>query len=384
MNEFVKGGNGNILLVANYSNDVGYAWDNIYELYEAVASHFQDIDCQVFVSFSSISYPVSQVKLRVDENYFQWDPFDTSFVNTFKLIRFIKQRRIKHVYLTDFKYIDIRYCLFRLAGIRTILIHNRISVASPYPAVVDKGWRKFLKFVLSRSYFLCATKVYAVSEFVRHRLISKNMVPEQSVVKILNGIDIDRFTPSERVNNDKLVIFVSGRATLHKGIHVLARAVGRLPSELLSKVEIRYAGDGPDMDEIKRIVSEFKIATNFIFLGKLSSVLVELKSSDIVVVPSIWGDACPSSISEALASAKPLIATRAGGIPEMVGGDMNALLIEPNNEEEMLEALIRLITNDALRAKLALNARKRAELCFSKYAYHEKVLGQIESDLVSD
>jgi glycosyltransferase involved in cell wall biosynthesis len=372
----------NILIAANYSNTTGYAWNNIYRLFDKIIQEFSSDKRQICVTFAEINQPISQIESVSDVTFEEWDPINRSLKNTFKLCKIIKKHNIKNIYLTDQSYYDWRYLFFRLYGARKIVVHSRISVANPYPANFEGGVRGLLKSMIGKINILCATRVYAVSNFVKNRLVFKNRAPEGKVVTILNGIDIAHFQPQHHNEpSNKLTIFSGGRATKHKGIHILIEAI-RLLREYSNDIdlEVRYAGDGPEMSEFRSMVNKYNLDQNFTFLGELSNTQEEVCNADIIVVPSVWGDACPSSVSEALASGKALIATRAGGIPEIVGNEGNAILVEPGDAFTMSIALLALAKSHKLRDKLSKNARSRAEEALNKDDYYHTVLKQLHKD----
>ncbi len=375
--------NKNVLLAANYSNHTGYAWNNIYKLYDAIAHEFADDNRNIIVSFSKLNIPVEQITNHKNINFDEWDPNDKSLKNTFKFIKLVKKHKIGYVYFTDLPYYDLRYAIFRLSGIKKIVIHSRISVADPKPANYEGGVKGFIKQIISNINLVSSDRVYAVSDFVRDRLIKKNRVPSNKVIKILNGIDLDKFKPNPNhiTPNSHITVFTCGRATDHKGIHILIEAIKFLINiDNDIQLEVRYAGDGPDFEKLNTMVKNYNLTEYFTFLGELPSTIDEVGNADILVVPSIWGDACPSSVSEALASGKPLITTRAGGIPEIVDSQENAILVDTNDPYSIFIALLALIKSPSLREKLAVNGRLRAINALDKNAYYNTVLKQLSLD----
>ncbi len=371
-----------ILLVGNYSNRTGYAWSNIYRLFNEIAVTFAAEGKGICVSFAKLEYPIECISSSVDYKAIQFDPYGFDARALIQYIKFIRENNVRYIYLTDFAPYHWLFALFRVIGIKRIVIHNRTSVPDHTPAQWDYTARGYAKHLLSRLSLFCADRVYAVSDFVRNRLVRKNRFLATKVVKILNGIDIKKFSPQAKtVASETIEIFVAGRASPHKGIDTLIEATALLCSmDTQYDFLIRYAGDGPDLSALKRLAVAHNVTDRFIFLGQTPSTDTLIANADIVVVPSAWGDACPSSVSEALAAGKALITTVAGGIPEMVGDDNNAILVAPKDAQALSDKLYLLITDKQLREQLGLNARLRAEQAFDGKRYHREVLNQLRSD----
>jgi glycosyltransferase involved in cell wall biosynthesis len=79
------------------------------------------------------------------------------------------------------------------------------------------------------------------------------------------------------------------------------------------------------------------------------------------VLPSICLDACPTTVLEAMASGRPVVATTTGGIVDMVADGENGLLVPPGNEYRLGEAMARLLNDADLRARLAAGAQERVQ-----------------------
>lgn len=370
-----------ILLVGNFSNQTGYAWNNIYRLYDFIARAMIEEGLGVCISFATIEPPITIIDKAVPIQSFVYDPINVKYSDVIRLVKNIKKHNIKYVYTTDLPTYHWTYPIMRIMGVKVIINHNRISVDNPYPAIPEIGIKRIIKSILTRITFINVNRIYCVSYFVKNRLVQKNCIPEAKLVRILNGINIDNFTCAPIPSKDIVNIFVGARATKHKGIQVLFEAAHILINKYqVTNFKIHYAGNGPDYDFLKSLVTKFDIEKYVYFLGELRGTHDYICKSDIIVVPSIWGDACPSAISEALAAGKPLITSRAGGIPEIVGDEANAILIEPGDVQMMAKNLDELIKNPELMMSIGKKAKLRAISALKENDYHNKVLSQIKSD----
>lgn len=371
-----------ILLASNFSNRTGYAWNNIHRLFEVLAQEFQSHGYAVWVSFHELEPPVELGDDGAVDGFIEFHSRPSGLRELPAWLAKIRRLGIRIAYFTDHPSAHHRYALLRLAGVRRIIVHNRISVADPRPVQPERGLRGALKWLSARLPFFSADRTYAVSDFVRDRLVYKARVPARRVLTILNGVDLERFSPAHRVSSDSTVsVFCGGRASPHKGIDVLIEAAARLRErDGFPAFRLRYAGDGPELASLKQKARDLGLGESFQFLGRVESTASLVREADIVVVPSTWGDACPSTISEALACGKALVATRVGGVPEQVGDPPAALLVEPNDAAALAEAIASLVLDPGRRARLETAARARAEAALDQRRYHQQVIAQILSD----
>ncbi len=139
-----------------------------------------------------------------------------------------------------------------------------------------------------------------------------------------------------------------------KGVQVLLRAYRALdaPPPL---VLIGYAG--PETDALLR-----DLPSGVTFLEDLphAGVMAAWRRSRLGVVPTISRDASPTVVLEAMASGVPLVASRIGGIPDLVEDGASGLLVQPGDEPALREAISRVLADDALAGRLAAGARERA------------------------
>jgi glycosyltransferase involved in cell wall biosynthesis len=373
-----------VLLVSNYSNRTGYAWNNIHELYSELARACRQRSERVLVSFASVEGEVDCIDTAAINGVFVLPPVPTTIQEYFQWARTLRNENIRYVYFTDQGQVALRYAVFRACGVKRIVVHSRISVPDPMPARPATGPRGAAKWLISRLPWFRADVVYTVSDFVRHRLIVRGRFPAKRIRTILNGIDLERFhpVPPHEPEDRPITIYVGSRATVHKGIDVLIRAVAAIDAMdgASPDFHVRYAGDGPDMSLFRQLAAELGVESKVEFLGEQPSTEQLVADADIVVVPSVWGDACPSAVSEALAAGKPLIATRVGGVPELIGRDENALIVEHGNVGALAHALLRLMKDRGLRERLGQRGRNRAEQALDQRRYHEEVCNRLLED----
>jgi len=151
------------------------------------------------------------------------------------------------------------------------------------------------------------------------------------------------------------VVLAAGRLAPQKGFTVLLEAAARWRADGPVPLLV-IAGDGPLAGPLAAAAAPLGGAVRF--LGRRDDVPVLLAAADVVVVPSLW-EGQPLIVQEALRAGRPLVASRAGGIPDLTGEDA-AVLVPPGDPERLAEAVRSVLADPALAARLGRAARERA------------------------
>jgi glycosyltransferase involved in cell wall biosynthesis len=173
-----------------------------------------------------------------------------------------------------------------------------------------------------------------------------------------NGIEqIAAATP---VPTTAHVVYV-GRLERVKGVHILLEAYRRLVQRV-PEAELSIVGDGRERAALEAAAADLVAAGAVRFLGWLDreSVSRELAAASVVVLPSLWPENFPTVALEALQHGRPLVGSRVGGIPELVGPD-NGALVEPGDPAALAGELARLLADPDLLAELGRASASRAE-----------------------
>jgi glycosyltransferase involved in cell wall biosynthesis len=201
-----------------------------------------------------------------------------------------------------------------------------------------------------------ADAIVAVSEFVARQL-SHNQVQV-----VYSGVEPSKHNPrSDRGN--AIVIGTASRLIEAKGIRILVSAFADLHKEFPS-LRLEIAGSGPEEPYLVHTAQERGVAHAVRFLGWVDNIRPVLRIWDIFALPS-FDEALPIAALEAMAESLPVVATRVGGIPELVEDEHTGHLVEPGDTDALQTALRRLINNPELRKRLGDRGRMRAETKFS-------------------
>ncbi len=202
-------------------------------------------------------------------------------------------------------------------------------------------------------------RIVTVSESARSDVVREFKVAPERAVVVHNGVDPDLFRPlAEVAEVPGRIITLASSAAPMKGLPVLIEAVAKVATE--REVELVVVGKGGDGDALS-LAQRFGIEDHVTLMGRVDDLrLVELfATSEIAVVPSLYeGFSLPAV--EAMACRVPLVATRGGALPEVVGADGDtALLVAPGDADELALALRRLLDDAALRRRTGEAGRTR-------------------------
>lgn len=208
----------------------------------------------------------------------------------------------------------------------------------------------------------------AVSSQVREELLASGF-RAAAVLTIPNGVDTARFRPAEakatlreRLNlRGRTVTFV-GRLVPEKGLDCLLRAWSSL--DLAPTDVLLLAGDGPERAALENLARQLGIAGRVRFLGKADEPERILQASDLFVLPS-FTEGMPNSLLEAMATGLPCIATRVGGIPDLIANGQNGLLVPPGDPKALAEAMDHVLGDPQGAARLGVEARRTVEGTYS-------------------
>lgn len=210
-----------------------------------------------------------------------------------------------------------------------------------------------------------------VSEFLRNTLIEKRGVPAQIVTKIYNGIEVDHYRPNvaPAILRTQLSILPNapligalGRMVWQKGFRYLLEAAPYI-LEVFPEAKFLLVGEGPDRPHLEALARELRISESVIFAGFRTDIKDILSAIEILAVPSLL-EGFPMITLEAMAMAKPIVATKINGINEQITDNKEGILIPPRNPEALAEAVLRLIKDIELGSALGAAARMKVERCF--------------------
>lgn len=197
----------------------------------------------------------------------------------------------------------------------------------------------------------------ALSKDVQQTILDVYRLKRENVPIILNGSDLKRCIPKDYDDHPETVRFLHiGRFSPQKNHTMLIAAFEKF-HKAFPRTELYLFGEGELMSETKRQVEQAGLEESVRFRGLTDWVYPELHDADVFVLPSLY-EGIPMTLIEAMGTGLPVIATKVGGVPDMITNGEEGILTEPD-VEQIAEAMT-MMMDASLRRRYGEHGRKRA------------------------
>ncbi len=215
-------------------------------------------------------------------------------------------------------------------------------------------------------------RVIVISQIIGRHMMHNFGVSKEKIRLIYRGVDLNEFkfhkkeiTPARQ----QKVIGIIGRITPLKGHKHFIKALPGILSEF-PKAKALIVGEAPEhkssyLDELKRMVDDLDLSDKVEFLGNVKDVPGILKRLDLLVLSTTTQEAFGRVVIEAGAVGVPVLATKVGGVVELIEHEKEGLLVEPANAHAIADAAVRLLKDRKLADECIRNLRKKVEDNFS-------------------
>jgi len=291
-----------------------------------------------------------------------------------KVALLVRRRRVRCAVLNNQKAFFFLAAACRVAGARVVYHEHSYQSSS------------LVRWLTQLQIWAFSDQVICVSRFMadRHFVVNRD-----KVTVLHNGFDLPAVA-ARAGETDRVQICCHSLLRPWKGQDLLLEALSRIPEQRLVVHLYGFGpvvGDGQDAAErssYERRVRELARAAppkhEIVFHERLPDAFEHMsEEADIVVVPSRSPDPFPTTVIEAFAASKPVIAAAIGGIPEMVTDRESGLLFDPGSARSLGDRLSELIADRGLRDRLASNARRTYESLFTAERFTSAYTGLIES-----
>jgi glycosyltransferase involved in cell wall biosynthesis/putative flippase GtrA len=286
------------------------------------------------------------------------------------------------VYATDIY--SVGYCAYLAKKILRKKYIIRFAGDSAWETAVSNNWTNdyivdFQKKVYGgkieklknkrKKILLNADKVIAVSRFMSD--LAQMIGVKKDKIKIIynstdfmdklevnqNEVDDIRF---KHGSNSKIII-TSCRLTIWKGVDGIIKILPGLIKKI-GNINFLVLGDGPEMEILKRLAKQYNVSGNVNFLGRVKheETIKYFKAADLYILNSNY-EGLSHALLDVMKSGVPIIATNAGGNPELIEDGKDGLLINYNNREELLNASVKILIDKQLAEELSKNAKEKVK-----------------------
>ena len=238
----------------------------------------------------------------------------------------------------------------------------------------EPRWRQVLFLNLERLASHWCQKMIFISQPLLDWGLKEHIVPREKTVKIYSGIRLEHFHPVDRDEKNRIrekwklrpeeaVIGIVSKLWEGKGHATLIEAVKELTKDI-KDVRLVIVGEGYLQDELVKQVARLGLGDRVLFTGFQMDVSEIIATFDVAVLPSFF-EGMGRVILEAMAMAKPVVASRVGGIPDLVEDGRNGFLVQPGDAKALAAAIKRLLIDKELAGEMGSRGRKMVDEKFS-------------------
>ena len=276
------------------------------------------------------------------------------------LVRLLRRERVDVLHSHKFGSNVWGVLLGRLARVPAVVAHEHTWSYEGQPV------RRFLdRELIARG----SDAFVAVSHEDRRRMIEVERIDPADVVFVPNGIDAlpggdgARVRAELGIEPDAPVIGAVAVLRPQKALHLLLRAAAELVREH-PRLRVLIAGDGPEREPLEALVGELGLGESVRLLGLRRDVPDVLAALDVAVVSSDF-EGTPLAVLEYMDAGLPVVATRVGGLPDLVEHGRHGLLVEPGDASALAGAIGELLRDPARARELGAAGRERRRTEFS-------------------
>lgn len=248
------------------------------------------------------------------------------------------------------------------APVTLVTVHNFIYNGSA------SWWKKKIFARIQRQLARTTDHHIAVSRALAREIAAVEKIPPEKISTIYNGIDLRRFKPVVDCHRMKKelglnlrapVVGVVARLIPAKGVSLFLQAAARIRL-YFPDAQFVIVGDGPQRNQLEEEARRLNLIPGTVFTGFRRDVPQLLPLMNVFVVPS-YSEGQSIGTLEAMAARRPVVATRAGGLPELVRHGETGLLVNPGDWKGMADHILQLLNNPLQAEKLGSNARRLVE-----------------------
>jgi glycosyltransferase involved in cell wall biosynthesis len=346
-----------------------------------LSQHYSGMNKKVFLAYPSISTipeTISESQIVVQKLNFG----KSDLVSLFKQYKVIRQNKIGIIYFSDYPICNIKYFVFRMAGVKHIIVHEHVPGIRTIPGTVKRRIKAFLHSMP----LICASGLIAATEYVRRRHIEVTMMPENKCYCASNGLPEPPVVQAVNLNkefaipDDSVVMVTTGRANKYKGIDFALTILDILVNkQKRCDVHYLFCGNGPDLEEFKSTAKRLGIEGYVTFTGQVDSTFPYLLSCDFAIHPSKGEVGYSLSILEYMQAGLPVIVPDNPSVCGATLNGVNGYIYKQDDESDAIDKVLKLLSNPELMATMGASGK---QLVLEKYRLsntHEQLLQAVSA-----
>lgn len=325
-------------------------------------SHFNSLK----KSLLKKDYDVKEIKMPKEKNIIKILKYFCKNIRYINNIDIFKNRILQDIYkeyalnsckIYHFHDVLALYSLKHLKNNKNkfiLTVHGPLSRESQMMNPKNKEYIKYIQNIEKEAYEL-ADKIITVDSGQKEIILKDYNIQSDKIEIIFNAVDSNEFYFSKK---EKEYFLVPRRLVKKNGVHIAIQAF-----QYINNVKLKIAGDGIEMENLKKIVKDLKLANKIEFLGdvnreNIKKLILEAKG---IIIPSIPSDgvieATSISALEGMSAGKVVFASKIGGLKELITNDINGVLFEAGNYEELAKIINNYLDNTN-KKNIKENARK--------------------------
>ncbi len=368
-------------MTANWDSGVGYAWWLMESYWAVLASAYNDpYDCILaYPSISTIPENLTQAPIAVVE-----EDFSAFGVKFLRQIRFIVKHRVRVIYFSDKPAMHWAYILFRLFGVRKIVVHDHTPGVRTPPGMV----KKFVKKALLSIPGIKADVCIGATEFVRKRFIDVACMPENRCFAVPNGVSTklpERESIHKRfgIPRDRPVIVTAARANRYKGGFFALDVFSMLSKNGCDQWHYVYMGDGPDREALIQKSNDLGLDDRVSFPGRVNGVTSLFQSCLLAFHPSKGEVGYSLSILEYMLCGLPVVVPDNPSVCGATNTRVNGYVYHEGDVQDAAATILCLLEDPLKTNEMGEVARKDVCERFSLEQAHRKLIEVFEEAVYS-
>lgn len=276
----------------------------------------------------------------------------------------------KLLYIIDTEQIDIIQAQFSMGEILGSLLKIFRPKVKLIIAFVGPFKPNLLKKLLANLYYHKTDAFVFITKYVQKEKTSQfPILLKKKGVIIYNGAE--RRIKNKIHHLKKISLFDTAGLVIWKNIQILIKALDIIVNKnKINNIHLYIAGEGPYRSELEVLIEQYKLHDFVYLLGYQDDIGGYLDECDIFVHPA-YSEGFGIAVAEAMHSAKPIIVSNAGALPELITNYETGLIVSAHDPNEWAKAIIELSKNNFLAKKIAINAQLKALSDFSILRYNE-------------